>query len=66
MANYQQPDYRIPVLDPRVSVQVENTTQPGAVLGNPLQLTTRTYFVEPGIDDKLDPQHSMRNGKSGH
>jgi len=48
-----------------VSIQIENTTQPGAVLGNPLQLTTRTYFVDAGIDDKLDPHHAMRSGKSG-
>ena len=64
MPNYVQPDYRTPVT-PGVSIQIENTTQPGAVLGNPLQLTTRTYFVDPGIDDKLDPHHAMRSGKSG-
>ncbi len=64
--NYIQPDYRIPATDPRVTIQIENATQPGAVLGNPLQLSfTQTYYVQPNIDDKLDPHHAMRNGKSG-
>jgi len=65
VSNYQQPDYRNPST-PGVSIQVENAAQPGAVLGNPLQLSfTQTYYVQPNIDDKLDPHHGMRNGKSG-
>jgi hypothetical protein len=28
MSNYAQPDYRVPTLDPRVTVQVENVLNP--------------------------------------
>jgi len=66
MPNYIQPDYRIPQTDARVAVQVENVSQPGSALGNPLQLTTRTYYVEPGIDNRMDPNGSIRAGRSGH
>jgi hypothetical protein len=42
MSNYAQPDYRIPVTDPRVSVQVEGNK-------NPLAITApQTPYVQPG------------------
>ncbi len=71
---YVQPDYRVPStpVDSSgrplgvVGIQTENATQAGAVLGNPLQLSfTQTYYVQPGIDDKLDPHRGMRNGRYG-
>jgi hypothetical protein len=42
MANYVQPDYRIPITDARVGIQIENT-------GNPLVITTTVpKFAQAG------------------
>lgn len=66
MSNYQQPDFRVPINDPRVGVQVENATQPGNTFANALGVTWPiALFIEPGIDTKLDPHGSIRAGRSG-
>ncbi len=65
MSNYQQPDYRVPST-PGVTVQVENATQPGNTLANPLGVTWPLPVFTEKVSDKDDPQHSIRNGRSGH
>lgn len=49
MPNYSQPDFRNPVLDPRVSVQVEN-------VGNPLLITAAVAkYAQPGTSAPAAP-----------
>jgi hypothetical protein len=60
MSNYQQPDFRVPTTDPRVTVIVEGINNPLA-----LSFPLPRYIVDLGVEVKLDPSGNIRNGKSG-
>ena len=61
MANYVQPDYRIPSA-PGVTVQPH---QAGATSGNPLSLSWPVpRYIDP-VTVKDDPQGTIVAGKSG-
>jgi len=59
MANYQQPDYRVPVTS--ASVIAVSPTE-GVLIPGPNE---PPFYVQPMID-KEDPQTTTRHGKSGH
>jgi hypothetical protein len=57
--NYQQPDYRNPTVNPNVG----NSPVPsGDKIGT--GVVPVPNYVEPGLDDKIDPHHTWRGVKS--
>jgi hypothetical protein len=61
MANYQQPDFRIPVT-PGVEVRPH---QLAAASGNPLGLAWPISVFAEKLSDKDDPHGTVRAGRSG-
>jgi hypothetical protein len=65
MPNYQQPDFRIPITDSRVGVQIENTLNPLVITG-PVAKYVQTDFRIPAAPVAGQLDDAMGKSKITH